>query len=480
MADTGSILADLEKKSTEAAEKPKTSVMSSVNIASISSVSGNPIGRLMRTSKDGLQFSEFDSTQKSIDLPSGGKTPSVLSEMSKEERRFEILSYCTTLGILFMQGWNDGTTGPLLPTMQSHYKIGYTVVSLIFVSNCIGFVSAAIANIRMVQKLGFGTTLAIGAAMQAIGYCIQGPAPPFPVFVVAYFFSGFGLSLQAAGSLTFVVNLKHSSNKMGLLLALYGVGALVSPLVATRFSTMPDWSYHYFVSFGGTVINLIAICLVFRFRRMEVILDKAGQVVHDGASSPGGGLYKQIFGLKVVHLLAFFTLAYVGTEVSIGGWIVTFIIQERNGGTSSGYISSGFFAGLTIGRLVLLPVNKIIGERRVVFIYISVCIGLELTIWFVSSLVGNALAVAFIGFLFGPIYSIITNTAGRVIPHWLANGAIGWIGSFGQMGSALLPFITGVISSKYGVTSLQPLIVASMGMMLLLWIVVPPEVHPSA
>ena len=56
---------------------------------------------------------------------------------------------------------------------------------------------------------------------------------------------------------------------MGLLLALYGVGALVSPLVATEFSTLPHWSYHYFISFGGTIVNLIVICLVFRFQRME-------------------------------------------------------------------------------------------------------------------------------------------------------------------------------------------------------------------
>ena len=86
--------------------------------------------------------------------------------------------------------------------------------------------------------------------------------------------------------------------------------------------------------------------------------------MRDNSGAPAGGLYKQIFRLKVVHLLAFFTLAYVGTEVSIGGWIVTFIIQERNGGSSSGYISSGFFAGLTVGRLALLPANRKVSLRE--------------------------------------------------------------------------------------------------------------------
>ncbi|KAL5524733.1 hypothetical protein ACEPAF_9879 [Sanghuangporus sanghuang] len=184
MADTSSTLADLEKKSTEAAEKPKMSVISSVNIPFIPSVPGSPIGTLIVTPKDELKVSEFYSTQKSIDMPSGGKTLSISSETSNKERRFEILSYCTTLGIsiLFMQGWNDGTTGPLLPTMQCHHKIGYTVVSSRYFTHCAlwGFVSAAIASIRMVQKLGFGTTLAIGVVMQAIGYCIQGPAHHLP------------------------------------------------------------------------------------------------------------------------------------------------------------------------------------------------------------------------------------------------------------------------------------------------------------
>jgi fucose permease len=48
------------------------------------------------------------------------------------------------------------------------------------------------------------------------------------------------------------------------------------------------------------------------------------------------GHFQQIMRLRAVHLLAAFIILYVGTEVTIGGWIVTFIIQERGGGPSSG------------------------------------------------------------------------------------------------------------------------------------------------
>lgn len=82
---------------------------------------------------------------------------------------------------------------------------------------------------------------------------------------------------------------------------------------------------------------------------------------------------------------------------------------------------------------------------------------LEITIWVVPSLIGNAIAVSIIGLLLGPIYPIIITTAERLVPHWLMVGTVGWIGAVGQAGSAIIPFVTGTLSSKFGVISLQPL-----------------------
>ena len=86
------------------------------------------------------------------------------------------------------------------------------------------------------------------------------------------------------------------------------------------------------------------------------------------------------------------------------------------------------------------------------------------------------MAVSIIGVLLGPMYPITMNHAGRVLPAWLLTGnvpritiqrcgtyvyvgSIGWIAGFGQAGSALLPFMTGAIASKTGISALQPLCV---------------------
>ena len=84
--------------------------------------------------------------------------------------------------------------------------------------------------------------------------------------------------------------------------------------------------------------------------------------------------------------------------MTIGGWIVTYVIDVRHGGPSAGYISSGFFGGtfqftfflkitkaslsillpgLTFGRVALLWVNKLVNShpRNLIFTSLTVITG---------------------------------------------------------------------------------------------------------
>lgn len=73
------------------------------------------------------------------------------------------------------------------------------------------------------------------------------------------------------------------------------------------------------------------------------------------------------------------------------------------------------------------------------------------------SLIGNAIAVSCIGLLLGPMYPILVHHASAILPRWLYAGCVGWISGIGQAGSAVLPFITGILASRFGISSLQPL-----------------------
>ncbi|KAF8966641.1 MFS general substrate transporter [Flammula alnicola] len=394
--------------------------------------------------------------------------------VTRQQRNLARVQFVALCWTLFLAGWNDGTTGPLLPRIQEVYHVNFTIVSLIFVFACVGFIVGALANMYLTDKFGFGKTLVLGSLCQVIAYSIQCSAPPFPVFVMAYTINGAGIALQDAQANGFVATLKnHAETKMGVLHAAYGLGAFASPLAATQFAQLPRWSFHFLASLGIAVSNTIVLVSIFKLKTQDDCLEQAGEVIPEKTAESQGGTFKQVTRTRAVHLLAIFILIYVGVEVTVGGWIVTFIIDVRGGGPSSGYISSGFFGGLTVGRVALLWVNKKVGERRVLFIYAALSIALEIVIWFVPSLIGNAVAVSIVGVLLGPMYPIAMNQASRILPRWILTGSIGWIAGFGQAGSAVLPFMTGVIAQKRGIKSLQPLLVSMMAFMMFLWALVP-------
>lgn len=318
--------------------------------------------------------------------------------------------------------------------------------------------------------------MVIGSVAQMVGYCLEAPAPPFPVFVLGYCINGFGMALQDAGANGYVSCLTEGADvKMGVMHAVYGLGALCSPLSATQFAQRQHWSFHYLISLSIAFLNTVILVVVLRFRTQDECLADIGQEPPEktAESESEESKYKQIFRLRELHLLALFIFIYVGVEVTVGGWIVTYVRNVRGGGPASGYISSGYFGGLTMGRVALLWVNKAIGERRVIFLYILLTIGLELVVWLVPSLIGGAISVSFVGMFLGPIYPIAMNHSGRILPSWLLTGCIGWIAGFGQAGSAFLPFLTGLLASKEGISSLQPLLVSMMGVLFVLWAIVP-------
>lgn len=77
-------------------------------------------------------------------------------------------------------------------------------------------------------------------------------------------------------------------------------------------------------------------------------------------------------GARVTWVCAVFLLGYVGIEVALGGWIVEFMIQVRQGEAfASGMAAMGFWLGITVGRVILGFVTPRIGERLAITVSLS-------------------------------------------------------------------------------------------------------------
>ena len=55
--------------------------------------------------------------EPSVDVP----TPA--DPGGRAQQLTELISFCAILWVFFLEGWNDGTSGPMLPRMQKHYGV---------------------------------------------------------------------------------------------------------------------------------------------------------------------------------------------------------------------------------------------------------------------------------------------------------------------------------------------------------------------
>ncbi|SJL13417.1 uncharacterized protein ARMOST_16860 [Armillaria ostoyae] len=190
----------------------------------------------------------------------------------------------------------------------------------------------------------------------------------------------------------------------------------------------------------GVFVSPLVDPLCLRPPRIGVSLQDAGCSPHRGGSGAwgiryrrilGANLYSSILNIDAVRLLAVFTLIYIGTE---GGWIVTFIINEREGEKNAGYVSSGFFGGeqrcygfgcKKVSYFVAL-VAEILdsnfltrSESTVSSLYTLLATALELSVRFVLSIIENGVAISFVGLLLGPMFPILVGHATWILPPWL-------------------------------------------------------------
>lgn len=209
---------------------------------------------------------------------------------------------------------------------------------------------------------------------------------------------------------------------------------------------------------------------------------------------------------RVTWLIAIFLLGYVGIEVALGGWIVKFMLEVRNAESfASGMTATGFWMGITVGRIVLGFVTPRLGEKLAIAvsplfivtppslssgyereanrslhqIYLPLTMALELVFWLVPQFYVSAVAVSLQGFFLGPLFPAAVVAATKLLPRHLHVSAIGFAAAFGGSGAAIFPFAVGAIAQAKGVQVLQPIILALLGVILVLWLGLP-RIHKKS
>lgn len=368
-------------------------------------------------------------------------------------------------------GMSDSSIGVLLPSLEKYYDLDHLVASVAFVAPFCGYILASLMCDWMNRKFGRWGVAIIGPTCQFICYLINVFAPPFPVFVIAYAIGGIGNGTVEAAWNSWVGGLENANLLMGLLHGFYGAGGIICPSVFTAvIDSGRQWNicYSIMIAMGG--INIILACVCWWGDTPQLYQDSIAESQEGNKDAS----IKVALKSKLVWALAIILFLYVGAEVALGGWITTFMIDVRNGDDGKmGYVTTGFWAGLTLGRVALGAFNDFVHHEEIsLAVYLALAIGLVIVFWLVNVLVVSAVTVALVGFFIGPAFPIIIVVAMKRLPKWLHVSGIGFSAAVGGGGAAILPFVNGIISQSSGPQVLGPYALALLGAMLVGWVFV--------
>ncbi len=364
-------------------------------------------------------------------------------------------------------GISSGAPGVLLPSLSTYYHVDNSTIGLLFLVSSIGYFISAFASGILVERLGMRGFLLVGAGAFLLGTFGFGLEPPFAVILLTRLSVGLGVGMIETGLNIYISALPRSASLLNYLHAFYGVGALIGPVVASTILVLNwGWNSTYFV------MGILGVPMLLGFWLLFKRTSTTASQIQNEQESKGNNTLSATLKLSVVWIASLFLLFYVGVEVSLGNWTYTFLLEDRHQNAFlSGWIVSGYWFGLTMGRFVLqtLAERFKMSDTTLVYVCMAVVILALLLIWFIPLQIVMVVGFCLIGFGLGPIYPLTVALTPKLVPARIAPSAIGFLVSVSIIGLALFPWFAGILSQNVGIWSLLPYNIALTVVAIALW-----------
>lgn len=435
----------------------------------------------------------------------------------------------------FAIGWGDASTGVLMPEIQDNFNLDFTLGSMLFMAGSVSYALATFIVAPSARLLGRynlsserGSFLPLLFSRQNVGhsnnkgrylslfvfglfhcayFLIAALSPQYAGVLAGFFIGGVGKSVLIAQINVFWTT-NPRLNGIALLHGVYGVGALVSPLICqTLKSRGYSWRNFFYISLGLAVFNVAYGLFAFRPTQSEFQVEKQLALASQALSATKGdekmetepsspttdkknskvGML-QAMAMPYVWAISVFLGVYQGAETIAQGFIVTFLLHERQANPSTvGYAASGFWAGLALGRVIWGILSPRFSQKVKIFYVNTVLvlgIGFHTLIWRVESVLIDSIMVALLGLLAGPTFPLILDIATNpntkqapgtpsllpVLSAEIQLTALALASSTGAIGGAIFSLSAGVAANAHGAYVVEPLAMATLGFVFCFWV----------
>jgi FHS family L-fucose permease-like MFS transporter len=363
------------------------------------------------------------------------------------------LSILTSL--FFMWGFITCLNDILIPHLKAMFTLDYTQAMLVQFCFFGAYFMMSLPSGYYVEKMGYKRGIITGLFIASLGCLLFYPAAgthSYPLFLGAFFVLASGITLLQVAANPYVTVLgatETASSRLTLTQAFNSLGTTLAPYFGAVFIlSVAEHSTDQVTSVQHSYLLLASILFMLAviFTQIKLPDIQAQSHQHDSSNTI------QISAWHYPHLLlgAVAIFVYVGSEVAIGSFLVSFLGQTHIAGLSvqdAGKYVSFYWGGAMIGRFMGVVLMQKIKSAHLLAFNAFAAVLLILTAIYASGdlAMWSLLAVGLCNsIMFPTIFSLALNGLGSHA------GQGSGILCAAIVGGAIIPLIQGVIADYVG------------------------------
>ena len=328
--------------------------------------------------------------------------------------------------------------GPTLPALADQTRVSLGKISYLFTARSFGFLLGSLFAGRFYDRMNGHVVIAATIIAMSAMLALMPVIPTLALLLTVMLALGTAEGALGVGGNALLVWVHQSRVPpyMNALHFFYGVGGLISPLIISRTLAIANsTAAAYFVL---AVIILPAAALLLRLPSPQ------SQHVPGDDSNAGRINY------TLVILIALLLCLYIGAEVSYGSWIYSYVLKMNLGDeTLAAYLTSVFWASLTVGRLIGVPIAARLRPRKILLIDLIGCfISIGIALAWSTSLAAISIATVLIGLSMASIYPTALTFAERRMK--ITGQVMGFFIVGGSTGGMFVPLLVGLLFESIG------------------------------
>ena len=273
------------------------------------------------------------------------------------------LTFVTILYFLF--GFITCLNDVLIPHLKALFTLNYTQAILVQVCFFSAYFVMSIPSGRITHKKGYRFGIVAGLATAAIGTLGFIPAAmmgSYGIFLISLFILASGITLLQVAVNPYVTLLgppEKSAFRLNLAQAFNSLGTTLAPLLGSiLILESTDKVKGIQIPYFGLTVVLIIVAFVFSKIPLPSLSEYSSEEVPDSNASFKESIDEYMATLKrhphlILGMLAIFF--YVGAEVSIGSFLVSWLNDSNVGGLTpedAGRYVSLYWGGAMVGRFL--------------------------------------------------------------------------------------------------------------------------------